>query len=63
LVGHLPRWSGRRAPQSTAIGTGVPLFDAAFQPFRFQLVASHACPSGVLFLTYRDLGDSVHPGT
>jgi dihydrofolate reductase len=34
------------------IGSGIPLFDAAFQPFRYQLASSHACPSGVLFLTY-----------
>ena len=35
-----------------AVGSGVPLFDGAFQPVRFQLVDRHSCPSGVLFLTY-----------
>jgi dihydrofolate reductase len=39
-----------------AVGSGVPLFDAAFQPIRFQLAGSHTCPSGVLFLTYARAG-------
>ena len=38
-------------------GSGVPLFDGGFQPFRFQLAGSHISPSGVLFLTYAS-GDS-----
>jgi dihydrofolate reductase len=41
-----------------AIGSGVPLFDGPFQPFQFRLAASHALPSGVLFLTYRRAGSS-----
>lgn len=39
-----------------ALGSGVPLFDGAFQPFRFQLAGSHISPSGVLFLTYASAG-------
>ena len=52
-----------------AVGSGVPLFDGAFQPFRFQLAGSLTCalfasvmtgsrisPSGVLFLTYASGG-------
>ena len=38
-------------------GSGVPLFDASFQPFRFRLAATHACPSGVLLLTYARTGE------
>jgi dihydrofolate reductase len=39
-----------------AVGSGVPLFDGAFQPFRFRLTGSHISPSGVLFLTYASAG-------
>ena len=39
-----------------AVGSGVPSFDGAFQPFRFQLTGSHISPSGVLFLTYANAG-------
>jgi hypothetical protein len=39
-----------------AVGSGVPLFDGAFQPFRFRLTGSHISPSGVLFLTYASGG-------
>jgi dihydrofolate reductase len=39
-----------------AIGSGVPLLDGPFQPFRYALAAAHPLPSGVLFLTYRRAG-------
>ena len=39
-----------------AVGSGVPLFDGAFRPFRFRLTGSHISPSGVLFLTYASAG-------
>ena len=35
-----------------AVGSGIRLFEGPFQPSRFQLTATHACPSGVLILTY-----------
>jgi hypothetical protein len=38
-----------------AVGSGVPLFDGAFQ-IRLQLAGSHISPSGVLFLTYASGG-------